>query len=442
MSKNQDKPNSLKYIYLFLVIGILFYAPALINTFKINLFNATTAKEWFQLEYKGNTSDALQDHIPDGWTVALWDQGLAAYKLDTTQYFHGKASVFINKNTENGRAMLKQDFSVPGNTISCGVFHKGDKGFFRLISDHLLGRETITLPQAEDWTYSSMDFNMSAESSTATLLLGIGSGKGEIWFDEIHCYLSNSDDTLLVNGDFEKDGKPYDPIAWWVQILSYQNLPANYGTIVNWVRGNTSLRISDNFLNAANLMIGNFDDVTVRMTKKSNGCYHNEGSPSILLSLSSRFQPEGGLELSERLAELGTYLMPNCPQSYAFLGSLYQSVNSYNLAAYYYGEAARRSQPGAQKGAYLFEQGRLHVIGTGDSLTAISVLKQALENKGWERSPWYRGAALIELGNAYFQAGLHEQAREAYQKVINCGECYARQPAAISGLQALEIYLP
>jgi hypothetical protein len=428
-----------RYIYWVIFLVIFLLGSTFTDSLKANLFNSVVAKAWFQIHYQGEKNNDLHDQIPDGWNVALWENGLGVYRLDSEQYFQGNVSVNIKKNTESGRTLLVQDFISLGDELECGVYHKGAEGFLRIISSNLIGRETITLPAADEWQLVKSNFSMSAKPNKVKLLLGSGKGRGDIWFDDVYCISSkNVEDNLVVNGDFEVDGISKDPLEWWINILSYQNNSFIFDRVINWFgEQEDSSQISTSFLNAADLLSGNLVNVAERMDSKSEGCFLEDGSPVILLALSPRFQITGGLAASERLAQLAINLMPNCPQSYAFLGSLYKSVYSYAEAANFYQEAAMRSLSGAQKGAYLFEQGRLHVEGTGDYPSAICALMGADKNKGWERSPWHRGAALIELGNAFAQEGMYDAAREAYQRVIDCRECYVRHPGAIAGLKEI-----
>jgi tetratricopeptide (TPR) repeat protein len=413
---------------------------------KVNWAKVVLVKAWFSVDDIGSSENDLKDGIPDHWKVANWGQARSSIGRDDAYYFLEPPSILIKKNNDSDTSLLFQEIAIkPKEEVICVVYHRGGDAFFRILAEGMIGQSIIMLPHTDDWLASSLTFFLESGYETAIVLFGITGLRGEAWFDQVECnYSEMRTDNLIVNGDFKLDGGNEISAELWFGSLSHKPLDKDFERaleiLVTYSFSESPLHV--NLLNAADILLGRGEQIVRRMEDVSTGCIGVDGNPSLMLSLASWLRDENNLAASERVAQLAIDLMPSCPQSYAWLGSLYWSVNAYQQAANLYQEAVLRSLPGAQKGAYLFEQGRIYVNGTGDYKNAIEVLTQAEENEGWERSPWYRGATLIELGNAYFEEGRCSDAQAAYQKVIDCQECSVRHSSAILGLQNLNSCVP
>jgi hypothetical protein len=413
---------------------------------KANWANVVIAKAWLSVDDTEPINNFLNDGIPDYWYVANWGKARSSVLRDENNYFLESPSISIKKNNDSDTSLLFQDITItPEKEVTCVVYHRGADAFFRVIAEGFIGQSIILLPKTDEWLASSLTFSLKPDYGTAKVLFGISGLSGEAWFDQVNCSYSGLEtDNLVINGNFEQDGSNEKPREWWTGLLPAKSVVRRVEKARDILLTNPSPEspLNHNLVNSADLLSAHYDHVIHRMKNVSSGCLGIDGNPSILLGLASRFQEENNLTASEQAALLAIELMPKCPQPYAWLGSLYLSANAFQKAANLYHEAASLSSAGGQRGAYLFDQGYMYVVGTGDYSRAIEVLTQAQENEGWERSPWYRGAALIELGKAFYEEGMCGDAQAAYQSVIDCPECSARHSSAISGLQDLTGCIP
>jgi hypothetical protein len=433
-------------IIIFILILLLLVGNQTQEKLKTNWANVVIAKAWLSVDDPEPINNFLNDGIPDYWYVANWGKARSSIIRDENNFFLESPSIFIKKNNDNDTSLLFQDITVtPEKEVTCVVHHRGGDAFLRVIAEGFVGQSIVLLPKTEEWLASSLIFSLEPGYVTAKVLFGISGLSGEAWFDQVTCsYRGLEANNLVINGNFEQDGSNNKPMEWWMGLLPSKSVVRRVEKARDILLTNPSSKspLNHNLVNSADILSANYERVIYRMKYVSSGCLGIDGNPSILLGLASRFQEENNLVASERAALLAIELMPKCPQPYAWLGSLYLSANAFQEAANLYHEAALRSSFGGQKGAYLFDQGYIYVVGTGDYPSAIEVLSQAQENEGWERSPWYRGAALIELGKAFYEEGMCSDAQAAYQSVIDCPECSARHSSAMLGLQDLTGCIP
>jgi tetratricopeptide (TPR) repeat protein len=429
---------------LLLILVLALNIGSLTRAAELNWASRTINQAWLNVTYPGAFDNSLQDSVPDGWVPANWRNSLAVLTIDHQTSRTGRRSAHIQKNNDRDASVFEQSFAPPpGKEVQCGVYSLGDAAFLGILGDGIQGRNYTTMPESDEWVSSTLRFTTPAEGDIATLYFGLRDSTGKVWFDDAFCReTAQGSGQLIENGGFEADGTREDPEQWWTVVRrsqgsAFDDLEQAYSSIAKLPEG-WPARVSR--LNAADLLLGRNERVVARMQHSLEGCVGDDRNPDFLLGLGANIQPDGGLSAYERAIQLAILLMPNCPQPYAELAELYSSAGAYDRAASLYEEAASRARPGAQRSAYLFTEGRIHVISTGDWNRAIDRLSRAQLNTDWANSD--HGVATLYLGNALVQAGRCDEARLAYQTVLGCGECTSRHAEALSSLNELKDCVP
>lgn len=410
---------------------------------RVNWANVAVGLAWLSSAPVGSPDDRLEDGIPDMWQPALWGRARAAIGVDPVVSYNGSHSARIWKANDDDAAVLLQNltFLPPRREIHCGVLHRGAAAFMRIQAVGISGQDYAALSSTSDWALSEIRFVSPGSGDPVALMLGVGTPSGPAWFDDVYCRdASQPAGNLLRNAGFEEDGVRESPLQWWTSARGATDTSATELERAYQLLSTLSSRspAAANRLNAIDLLLGRQERVAERMRRTPTGCLDQEyGHPTVLLGLGRKFQEAGGLAARERLLQLAMIVMAPCPQPYAALADLYRSVHAYERAAELYRAAAKRSHPGLQLGAYLFAEGTMHVLGTGDFGRAIEALSMAEQDAGWEATGWYQGAATMYLAEALTQVGRCEEARAAYRRVLDCRTCIQRHLEASTAPLAL-----
>jgi hypothetical protein len=420
------------------------WGETLLESVELNWSNATINQAWLDLAFIANSNASLQDGNPDNWYPNIFGgTGRAIHTIDSSVAHNGAQAAQIRITIPGDSVTYGQDFDLPeGVQIQCGVFSQGSDGFLRVRSSGTDLAYT-KIPSGGNWRLTEVQFETPAGGGQAAFYAGTGP-TGSIWLDDAYCNIAGRDTNLLQNGSFEADGITDDAREWWVSQINQNSIDGQavdsaYQLIA---KSEQSSHAKVNRLNVIDLLKGRPDLVAERMQSVSTGCLGNDGDPGPLLGLKHKTMEDTGPVTFELLTKLAISLMSECPQPYAELADLYQSVYGYERASQLYSIAVAKSQPGPQRGRYAFLGGRLDTTWLGNTERAIHALTIAEQEPGWETAPWYHGAATMEIGRALEQAHKCEKARAAYQKVLRCSECSTRWSEAHEALKRLEECTP
>ena len=425
-------------IFIFLGIVLIIFlttkSAKLNNSILDNLNRLAIIKVGLDLDFTNITNnDELQDGIPDKWSVEAWGGSKEIYHISPEAY-HGKSSASIEHTNLEGGATLTQNFSVePDSILTVGVQNQGDPGAVRIqFWDHDSNAWTSGIRRNIDssfaWQETTFDVDVPRGVKTARILLYAVTGV--TLFDDVYVGIDNeekSKNNLLSNPSFEEDGSSEDPYEWWTSLVRKR---------IAVTRINNS-NIDLSYLNILDMINSRFDSIHHRALQHSDDCAFTPQMTSYLLSQSDRIKDSGGLAAQERLYQLAISLAPNCPRPYAALANLYSTSKSFWKAANLYSLAAELSSGSILEGRYAFEAGLLHWTYTGDMEQAIELFQIAESIGGWEPSIWYAGAASYYLGRSLEYSGRYSEAIEAYQRVLECPDCFTHHSGAKSHLEAL-----
>lgn len=420
-----------------LVAFLAILAPGLYQRTLEDAANVLLLRAWFGLEFPGERSVGLRDGIPDEWQPSIWGGvGRAVHGRDPSQPHSGAWAAFIRPSNREGYAVYVQELqSTPVQLIRCGVYSRGGEGFSQ-VKQGESALASAAFPASATWTLTQWQFTPLDSPEPVMLYLGIGGATSPVWFDDAFCRPADTADNLIHNDGFEIDGSDEDVQLWWQRVISSQ---PTRPTLPDWVRTvildtPSSYVSKTNRLNLWDLLAGELAAVRVRMQNVSAGCVGPDGNPTVLLGLERQILEQAGPAGYERALELAMSLMPACPQPYAGLARLYAGDIGNETAAGLYAEAVAHAQPGPQKGRYAFALGYLDMIWLGNLERARRALQGAIENPGWEGSPWHFGAAHIYLAHIYAAQGLCPEARAEYTAVLACIRCAMHHDEARAAL--------
>lgn len=380
-------------------------------------------------------SNALQDGIPDNWSVEAWGGAREKFDIINFDSYSGNRAAMIEHTNQSGAATLTQQFSVlPQSSLIASVYTKGETGAIRIqfwdeSNKIWTGGAIKEIKPSPQWYQTAMELSTPAETRQARILLY--SDEGLILFDDAYVgFISNnqSGDNLLTNADFEEDGVLEDPLIWWQNHVSYGKL------------NRRSLQLdkpSLTYSNLIDLINLNFSGIKTRARAMGRDCVLHPGMTSYLLSWGKEFNLLGGAAAEERLYQFAITLAPNCPRPYAALAKLYKEHKSYQKASTLFSKASELSAGTPLEGKYAFEAGLIDWTYTGALDSAITNLQKAAAMEGWQPSPWYKGAALFYLARSLEEIGNIGGAIQAYQRLLDCDSCIDHQMDARNRLDQI-----
>ncbi len=389
-----------------------------------NLNYLRLMKVWVQLKPENiQKCDDLMEQIPDGWRIQTWGGATAIFRLNQEDPFDGKKSIFIHHTNKQGGAALIQEVPIP--TTSQMIFSAYVRGTGGIVQIWFGNRKTcewiknaawINIPPSKNWQSFSKNLIVPPNIDLARIWLRT-SGNSIMEFDDVYLGTETNPDAsinLIVNPGFETDGLTSNPILWW------QNHIHSTTTAISF---HQKYQKSLSYLNVLDMINGNIISIQERAKQIGTHCVLAPEMTSWLLSKSDQFEKIGGSAAREQIYRLAIQLAPNCPQPYAALAKLYTHSSAYWMAAELYKKASNLAENTPTSGRYSFEEGFLRLRYTGELDLAAIAFQKSIEHNGWEASSWHRGAALFYLGQTLELQGKPEEAKKAYQQILNCKDC-------------------
>lgn len=433
----------MKFRIIILFIGFILLILSRINSIPVlivdNFQRLEIANAWLSQEFSfSSKSDYLHDGIPDGWAVSWWGGADAIYKIEGKDIFQGVQAARVTRTNDSGSAYLTQDVVVkPGSSLLFTIYVKGSQGAVQIwarsstkqdwIKRGLGGYLQISSPI--EWQGYALSFEVPKDSREIRVVL---TSLGDMLFDE--AYLGedsngNVGQNLLLNPGFELDGQIIDNSTWWKEI----NQPKT-----NVSESMTSQQLSISYENITDMLQKRFQAIRDRSKDLNHSCAFNPEMTGWLINLEPRIRQEGGNAALEQLYILAIDLAPNCPLPYAYLAELYASNSAFWPAAELYHKAAEIASGTILSGKYSFEEGVIRWKHTGELEQAIYAFQQAEKMSGWEPGGWYLGVASYDLGQVLERTGQYDEAKAAYQRVLDCKECFVHRDNASSRLKEID----
>ena len=336
---------------------------------------------------------------------------------------------------------MTQDVVVkPGSALFFTIYLKGSQGAVQIwarssnqqdwIKHGLGGYLQISSPN--EWQEYTLSYQVPKDSKELRIVL---TSLGDMLFDQ--AYLGeetngNLGQNLLLNPGFELDGQIIDNSTWWKEIKHPR---------INVSKSMTSEKLGTSFDNITDMLQGRFQAIRDRSKELNQSCAFAPEMTGWLINLESSIKQEGGNAALEQLYTLAIDLAPNCPQPYAYLADLYASNSAFWPAAELYHKAADLAYRTILSGKYSFEEGVIRWKHTGELEQAIYAFQQAEKMSGWEPGGWYLGVASYDLGQVLEITGQYDEAEAAYQRVLDCKECFVHRDDASSRLKEIDTHL-
>ncbi len=432
----------IKVIFLFFLASLILIKVLSHTTLAHNLFRLKIVHIWMQLTpAQLNKNNGLNDGIPDAWDADWWGGATSNYNLEVQGAWAGKQAVRIENTNTRGSVALTQATAVPLNArLVFSVYSKGAGGAIQVWFRHKDSGEWIkegvggwrTIVPSEGW--QQYHLFVTAPSGTNEAKLFLRTATGVTFFDDAYAGVDQDGllgTNLLKNSRFEQDGVTEYPVEWWQSHV----VGTNDSSFRTEVADNSFEGLS--YLNVVDMLAGRYEMIKQRAFQLGDDCVSTPEMTSWLIARGDNFEYKGGAAARERLYQLAIEMVPNCPQPYAALGSLYESNLAFWRAAELYRQAAELSGETFLAGKNYFAEGFLHVRNTGNMERAIFALQQAEQLSGWEGSYWYWGAAPYYLGQALEAEGRHSEAIAAYQRVLDCSKCTYHHNSALAKLKVL-----
>lgn len=422
-----------RWLFFLWFIGIL-SIQALIGTILNNLTQLKIVQSWMSLKLQTMTrNDALQDNIPDNWRVQVWEGATAIYRLSEQGSF-GERALYLEHTNNLGVVSIMQTLEISPSVQFVGtVYAKGGAGALQVLGFTRLGQQQsigwVNILPGDIWQKYQVSFKVPADVQRLEVRLRT---QNTIWFDEVYIGVVDEEGrngpNLLLNPSFEQDGVSEEPFKWWKDQVVLPGSPVVSQDI-------SPDRLS--YLNLLDMMAGHYEAIQKRAKTLGDNCVLYPEMTGWLLAWGDQFEKEGGKAARERLYQLAIELMPSCPQPYAALANFYAANGAFCRAAELYRQAADLSGITIQAGRYAFEEGFIHIRYTGRIEEAVLTLQKAEQFTGWESGEWYRGIAPLYLGQALEMQGHSAEAREAYQRVLECKSCSYHHKVAQERLNIL-----
>lgn len=403
-----------------------------------NLNHLRILKSWASLDLDfRETSDSIQDGIPDDWLPYWWGGATEIYQIEENDAFSGNQAIKIIHTNDYGIVNLTQNIQVePESDLVLSVHSKGTGGalivWFRSNEDEEWVKQGFggynQIPDSVDWRENKLQITIPPRIREIKVLLqttGISTFDG--------AFLGYQDDSisnhnLLKNGGFEIDGINEEPLEWWNDHVNVPIISLDYFEDPDVVKS---------YANIADMLQNRYGSILERADSIYPHCSLYPDMTNWLIELSPEISRNGGLAAEERLYQLAIKLMPDCPQPYAALAKLYESNRAYTASADLYHQAALLAAGSPIAGRYYFEEGFTHLNHTGNNEAAIAAFQTTESYSGWERGWWDYGLDSLFLGKAFEVLGYNPEAIEAYQRVIDCDECSQHHEEAADRLKAL-----
>lgn len=424
--------NTLYGLFFFFVL----FLPG--QSFGIRFFESVTRLKVLQvwqnveLNLDSSTLVELRDDVPDFWVPTAWNGATRRISLDKNIVFDGQQAVQLNRTNNVGTVALIQTVSINHSPIvTVSAYARGDGGaiqtrFRDFSSGTWVAQGWQEIAPSDEWVHYVLSIPVPPQSDSVELRLRTNR---KIWFDAVTLTSSveNNGKDKLLNSNFEVDGIDQLPLEWWMDAK----------------RNSKTLGVglpSDSFLSYSNMvdMIhGNFEAIKQRAEGLGLRCVYRPDMVNWLLALGFEQREINNPTAAEQIFRLAVQLAPECPQPYAALGSLYEANKAFEQAVVYYKFSADVAGQTPYAGQMYFRVGLVCVRYLGDSEEAVQALLKARQLSGWENSAWAMGAASLNLGIAYETLGAYDEAKEAYEAVLDCERCLYNHPNAVSRLDQL-----
>jgi tetratricopeptide (TPR) repeat protein len=416
-------PNRARWVLILVIIlAVLLLLVTQFQTLVQNLYLRYIDYKWNSVELTGFTqNNQLQDGFPDDWLPRTWNNGRAVFQNETNEVRTGSFAVLVEKTSSGGVVALTQNITVPegATDVTLQVFAKGDGGAAQI--RYIFEGQTNAvnggwqdIPPQETWRNYQVTKQIPAEVQQIEVHFR---SHGRTYFDDAFLEFGRTGlagANLLNNPGFEVDGLNQDPFVWWQE---HANLPEVDPIPETVLTGELP------FLNILDMLNGRYNNIQQRIEQQTLPCATTPEMTSWLLDLAPEIEEQGGASAREKLLQLAIALAPSCPQPYGQLARLYEENGVYYSAAQQYRRAAEIAGETPLAGYYYFNEGLIHVRQTGDLDQAIYTLEKAETLEVWVTGIVFQGASAYNLGLAYKNAGLPEQAALSFQRVLDCDFC-------------------
>jgi hypothetical protein len=397
-----------------------------------SILRKTIISNWLSIDFTfANAPSGIQDGIPDYWQPisyggAVTDLSIVNSSMNEPSYIR------IKNNTDDGSAGLWQDAIVTSSDIVTGVITSrlGPSAVEIWMRGDTNNEWTkrgiggwVALPASEDW--QTHVFSTTLPEGFDLLRTTIRTSE-TVDVQEIELYITtNSDSPIILNNDFQLDGRYDPPLTWWVDSVSVS-------TMSELAPGDFNLGPA--YTSALILMS---DDPRTILSSTNTQYVTEPEEVSWLIDLPLDDVPidkQGWIR--ERLNLLAMFFYPHNSRPYAAMAELMEEQDAYKLAFEYYVQAAELSDTSTRTTDYLLKAGLIALRRLKDLELTEQTFRSALDY--WDGTGRSTGPYLLSYGEYLLSINEQQEAISVFESILACGECAQYYPVARSKLRQMD----